>query len=99
MATGKKAAWAGSPASKTDTKSKDEAERARVAGEINRIFDKTKTDVEAILNGLDAKVTAEFDKGEAEARREFTAQAQDRHGAPTRTSATRACIGVGRWTE
>lgn len=59
---------------KNDTKTKDEVERAKISGEINQIFDKTKSDVEAILNGLDGKVTAEFDKGEAQARSEFTAK-------------------------
>jgi len=57
-------------------KAKEEAERARISGEINKIFDKTKGEVEGILNGLDAKVTAEFEKGEGEARREFTAKHQ-----------------------
>jgi|GEM_PF-3183611 len=83
---------------KTDTRSKDELERTRVSGEINRIFDKTKSDVEAILNGLDGKVTAEFDKGEAQARSEFTAKHKadmekykdDRYSGP---------IGWARWTD
>ena len=59
---------------KTDTKSKDEVERAKISGEINQIFDKTKTEVEAILNGIDGLVTKEFDAGEAQARSEFTAK-------------------------
>ncbi len=59
---------------KTDTKSKDEVERAKISGEINQIFDKTKSEVEGILNGLDGLVTKEFDAGEAQARSEFTAK-------------------------
>ena len=59
---------------KTDTKSKDEVERAKISADINRIFDSTKSETEAILNGLDGLVTAEFDKGEAQARSEFTAK-------------------------
>ena len=59
---------------KTDTKSKDEVERAKISGEINQIFDTTKTEIEAILNGLDGLVTKEFDTGEAQARSDFTAK-------------------------
>lgn len=59
---------------KTDTKSKDEVERAKISGDINRIFDTTKTETEAIINGLDALVAKEFDSGEAKARSEFTAK-------------------------
>lgn len=55
-------------------KTHEETERRRVSGEINKIFDGTKTAVEATLTGLDAKVAAEFDKGEGESRRAFTAQ-------------------------
>ena len=82
---------------KTDTKSKDEVERARISGEINKIFDQTKADVEAILNGIDGKVTAEFDKGEGAARSAFTAKHKadmekykdDRYSGIT---------GAARWT-
>ena len=74
MAQAKTGALGRVAGSKSDTQSKDEAERARISGEINRIFDATKTETEAILNGLDGKVTTEFDKGEAQARSEFTAK-------------------------
>ena len=59
---------------KTDAQAKDEAARSQVSGDINRIFDATKAETEAILNGLDALVTGEFDNGEAQARGEFTAK-------------------------
>lgn len=78
-------------------KAKEEAERARISGEINKIFDKTKGEVEGIVNGLDAKVTAEFDKGEGEARREFTAKHQadmERYKDERYSGAT----GWARWT-
>jgi hypothetical protein len=55
-------------------KATEEKERARISGEINKIYDKTKGEVEGILTGLDAKVTQEFERGEAEARRAFTAK-------------------------
>lgn len=82
---------------KTDTKSKDEVERARISGEINKIFDQTKAEVEAILNGIDGKVTAEFDKGEGAARAAFTAKHKadmDKYKDDRYSGVT----GAGRWT-
>ncbi|HEY5879827.1 MAG TPA: hypothetical protein VIU11_13025 [Nakamurella sp.] len=82
---------------KSDTKSKDEVERARISGEINKIFDKTKADVEAILGGIDGKVTAEFDKGEGAARTAFTARHRadmDRYKDQRYSGVT----GAARWT-
>jgi hypothetical protein len=82
---------------KTDTKSKDEVERARISGEINKIFDQTKADVEVILNGVDGKVTAEFDKGEGAARSAFTAKHKadmDKYKDDRYSGIT----GAARWT-
>lgn len=73
MAGAKGAANAHAGGQRNTAKAKEEVERSRISGEINRIFDKTKGEVEAILTGLDAKVTQEFDKGEGDARRDFTA--------------------------
>ncbi|MBJ7597144.1 hypothetical protein [Candidatus Nephthysia bennettiae] len=56
---------------KNDAKSKNEAERARVAREIEAIYGKTKADVEQTLNDLDGKVTKAFDDGEKGARDAF----------------------------
>ena len=56
---------------KTETKSKDELKRKEVADHINSIFDKTKSDVDGILSGLDEKVNAEFEAGEAQVRASF----------------------------
>src|SRR5205814_343698 len=53
------------------TKTKDETARAKVSADIDAIYAKTKTDVDGILNGLDAKVSDAFTKGEAEARKTF----------------------------
>src|SRR6185503_4261662 len=47
------------------------AARAKVAGEIQAIYDKTKTDVTGILNGLDGKVDSAFTSGEEQARKQF----------------------------
>jgi hypothetical protein len=57
---------------KTATQSKDEQKRKEVADGINRIFDTTKSDVEAILNGLDEQVDTVFTQGEGAIREAFT---------------------------
>jgi hypothetical protein len=58
-------------AAKGRTKSKDEAKRAEVTAKIQAIFAATETDVKNILDGIDPKVEAAFDKGEASARAAF----------------------------
>ena len=58
-------------AGKDAAKTKNEAERARVATELESIYGATKKDVDGILQGLDAKVTAAFDSGEKAARDAF----------------------------
>jgi hypothetical protein len=82
---------------KTDTKSKDEVERARISGEINKIFDQTKAEVEVILNGIDGKVTAEFDKGEGAARSAFTAK-HKADMAKYKDDRYSGVTGAARWT-
>ncbi|MGH2970026.1 MAG: phage tail protein, partial [Solirubrobacteraceae bacterium] len=56
---------------KTEAKSADEAKRAKVATDIQAIYDRTKADVTAILDGLDPKVDAAFTRGEESARKQF----------------------------
>lgn len=97
MARDKTGALARVAGAKTDTKTKDEVERARISGEINTIFDRTKSEVEAILGGIDGKVTAEFDKGEGAARTAFTAKHKadmDRYKDERYSGVT----GAARWT-
>lgn len=53
------------------TKGKDEQARAKVAGDINKIYEGTKTKVEKILNDLDGKVIEAFDNGAAKAKKAF----------------------------
>ena len=53
-------------------RSADEQKRAEVAAKIRTIFDASKTEVDAILNGLDALVTTEFEAGEQRAKSAFT---------------------------
>ena len=61
-------------ADKTGAKGNEEAERARISAALNGIYDATKTDVDAILAGLDSKVAADFDTGASAAQAAFTAQ-------------------------
>lgn len=60
-------------AAKGAAKTRDERERARISGEIKRIFDTTKTEADGILAGIDAKVGELFTAGEAKARAAFEA--------------------------
>ncbi|MEV4319045.1 hypothetical protein [Actinocrispum sp. NPDC049592] len=57
---------------KKGAKSRDEDKRAEVTAGLQKVFDTMKTDVEAILSGLDTKVDEAFTKGEKDARIQFT---------------------------
>jgi hypothetical protein len=65
-------------AGKESVKSKDEGERTRIAGDIKKIFDTTKTDVEKILGNLDGEVGKRFEDGERKAKEAFTADHEAR---------------------
>ncbi|WP_293080450.1 DUF4157 domain-containing protein [Moorena sp. SIO3H5] len=52
-------------------KGKDEQERAKVAGDIQKIYNQTKTKVEDTIKGLDGKVNQEFDAGANQATKAF----------------------------
>ncbi|BAY40198.1 hypothetical protein NIES2111_45810 [Nostoc sp. NIES-2111] len=52
-------------------KGKDEQARAKVAGDINKIYEKTKAKVEKTLSELDGQVIQAFDNGAAEAKKAF----------------------------
>lgn len=75
-------------ADKGRTKTKDEQRRAEVTAKIQGIFTATETDVKKILDGIDPKVEAEFERGEAAARARFesyvaakmSAYKRDRYG-------------------
>ncbi len=56
---------------KGETKSADEEKRAKVATDIQGIYDRTKADVTKTLDALDGKVDAAFTKGESAARSQF----------------------------
>lgn len=82
------AALAGLVADKGKTKSRDEAKRAEVTTKIQGIFAATETDVKKLLDGIDPKVEAAFEQGEAAARATFenyvaakmSAYKKDRYG-------------------
>jgi hypothetical protein len=59
---------------KEGAKDRDEAKRAQVTSVLQKVFDATRTDVEAILSGLDKKVDDAFSAGEKAARDAFTAE-------------------------
>jgi len=52
-------------------KAKDEADRAKIAADIEQKFNVTKTDVEGILSKLDTDVAAMFDQGISNATKSF----------------------------
>ena len=56
---------------KEGAKTADEAKRAKVANDIQGIYDRTKADVTKTLDGLDGKVDAAFAQGEGAARKKF----------------------------
>jgi len=68
-------------AGKGGAQSEEEKQRAQVTAKLQTVFDATKRDVEAILEGLDKKVDDQFTKGEKAARDAFTADHKKRMDA------------------
>ncbi|MFP3460958.1 hypothetical protein R5O87_08935 [Arthrobacter globiformis] len=81
MQSAKAAALANLVADKGKTKSKDEAKRAEVTAKVQGIFAATEADVKKILDGIDPKVEAAFEKGEAGARSAFEAYVEAKMSA------------------
>lgn len=83
---------------KTETKSVDEQKREQVTATLQKVFDRTKTDVEKILDSLDGKVDTQFTNGEKRARDAFTADHERRMKAykDKRYSGLR---GKARWVK
>ena len=71
MQGAKGAALAGLVADKGKTKSKDEIKRAEVTAKVQAIFTATEADVKKKLDGIDPKVEAAFEQGEAGAKAAF----------------------------
>ncbi|MEH2347977.1 MAG: DUF4157 domain-containing protein [Nostoc sp.] len=53
------------------TQSKDTQERAKIASEVNGIYENTKKAVETVLDGIDGDVTSKFDAGAVTAKQKF----------------------------
>jgi hypothetical protein len=81
MQTAKASALAKLVADKGKTKSKDETRRAEVTARVQAIFAATEADVKKILDGIDPKVEAAFEKGEAGARSAFEAYVEAKMSA------------------
>jgi phage-related protein len=77
--------------------SKDEQNRAMVSGKIKSIFDATKTEVDAILKGLDDLVDKQFTDGEAKAKAAFTADHKARM-EKYKDERYSGATGWARWT-
>jgi phage-related protein len=75
--------------------SKDEQNRTMVSGKIKSIFDATKTEVDAILKGLDDLVDKQFTEGEAKAKAAFTAD----HKARMEKYKDERYSGVSGWAQ
>lgn len=64
--------------SQTKTGLSHTAERAHIASEINSIYEKSKTDVEKILNDLDSNVKTAFASGTSIAKKKFEKHVDDK---------------------
>ncbi len=79
-----------------ETGTKDTAERTRIAGEINLIYEKTKTDVDALLATLDTDVSTLFNAGAETAKAKFENYVEQKMDA-YKDDRYSGLIGKGRW--
>jgi len=80
------------------TGDKDTAERERIAGEINAIYEKTKTDVTGILTDLDTKVEEMFSAASTKAKAAFEAYCAMKMYQYKKKRYS-GVIGKGRWVK
>ena len=83
-----------------DGKSKDEQSRAKIAGDIDQIYQTTKTKVEDRLTKLDTEVGNAFDAGAAEAKKafeEYVGQRMDAYKADRYTTTWINPFGWAKW--
>ena len=78
------------------TKGKDEQQRAKVASEIQKIYQQSKTKVETTLNSLDSRVQQVFDSGAAQAKHSFENYVDQRMKAYKQERYS-GVVGKGRW--
>jgi hypothetical protein len=81
---------------KTGAKAKEEAERAKVAADIEQIYSTTKADTERILTDLDGKVSKSFEAGEQDARAAFESSYSKQMSA-YKDKRYSGILGKGRW--
>ncbi|MEL7226295.1 MAG: hypothetical protein AAGL17_16015, partial [Cyanobacteria bacterium J06576_12] len=79
------------------TKTKDEAARLKIAGDIQTIYDATKTKVETRLSELDGKVTKAFDTGAKVAQKAFEDYVAKHMKAYKDERYDGWLVGTGRW--
>ncbi|WP_414551377.1 eCIS core domain-containing protein [Anabaena sp. CCY 0017] len=80
-----------------ETKTKDEQARAKIATDIDGIYQQTKSDVEGVLNGLDTEVTNRFKTGADTAKKKF-----EEYVAPQMSEYKKryeGFWGAGRWVK
>ncbi len=82
--------------SQTKTGTTDTSERTRIATEINKIYEKSKTDVEKILSDLDTRVKTLFTAGTFLAKRKFE-QHVDAKMSAYKSRRYSGVLGAGRW--
>ena len=78
------------------TVTRDTSARQKVADQINKLFEQTKTDVDTILTNLDTSVETMFDQAAARATRAFEDLVDKRMSAYKRKRYS-GLIGKGRW--
>ncbi|WP_053226032.1 phage tail protein [Solirubrobacter soli] len=81
---------------KQGAKTEDEAKRAKVATDIQGIYERTKTDVTKTLGDLDGKVDQAFTAGESGARKSFEDYVGQRMDA-YKDDRYSGLLGKGRW--
>ena len=91
-------AFAKALGSKQDAKGADEQKRTKVAADVEAIYTRTKTEVTAILDGLEGKVDSAFNDGEGKARKAFEKYVDDRMSA-YKDERYSGIIGKGRWVK
>jgi Skp family chaperone for outer membrane proteins len=96
MTADRKQAGAAVAGGQHGAKGSDETKRAQATAALQKVFDATKNDVEAILTGLDKKVDERFDAGEKAAREAFTAE-HKRRMDDYKDKRYSGILGKGRW--
>ncbi len=96
MAADRRTAGATVDAGKGGAKDADHDKRAQVTATLQKVFDATQRDVQAILDGLDKKVDDKFTAEEGAARAAFTAEHKRRMDA-YKDARYSGLLGKGRW--